>query len=184
MLACTGVVDARPQSDVSRSEIANLPGGAFFEGQWQSADMTVDVRDPEDGFLLGQVCTSTSQDVRRAIAHIHRDLQLTPWPLRARRQALEKATRLLDEQSARFANIIAAESSKTIAEAEREVSRCIETLRLSAAASSELSGSTLDLDDSTAAGNKIGANGTPAFGQPSCSLPMNASRLSSVDQSA
>ena len=130
--------------------IADLPGGAFFEGQWQSADMTLEVRDPEDGFLLGQVCTSTSQDVRRAIAHIHRHLQLAPWPLRARRQALEKATRLLDEQSARFANIIAAESSKTITEAEREVRRCIETLRLSAAASSELSGSTLDFDDSTA----------------------------------
>ena len=156
MLSSTSAVDARPESDVSRSAIADLPGGAFFEGQWQSADMTLDVRDPEDGFLLGQVCTSTPQDVRRAIAHLHRHLQLDPWPLRARRQALEKATRLLDEQSARFATIIAAESSKTITEAEREVRRCIETLRLSAAASSELSGSTLDFDDSTAAGNKIG----------------------------
>ena len=156
MLSTTSVVDARPELDVSRSAIANPPGGAFFEGHWQSADMTLDVRDPEDGFLLGQVCTSTAQDVRRAIAHLHRHLQHAPWPLRARRQALEKATRLLDEQSARFATIIAAESSKTITEAEREVRRCIETLRLSAAASSELSGSTLDFDDSTAAGNKIG----------------------------
>ena len=140
MLSTTSAVDARPELDVSRSAIANLPGGAFFEGHWQSADMTLDVRDPEDGFLLGQVCTSTSQDVRRAIAHLHRHLQHDTWPLRARRQALEKATRLLDEQSARFATIIAAESSKTITEAEREVRRCIETLRLSAAASSELSG--------------------------------------------
>ena len=135
--------------------------------------MTLDVRDPEDGFLLGQVCTSTSQDVRRAIAHIHRHLQHDPWPLRARRQALEKATRLLDEQSARFATIIAAESSKTITEAEREVRRCIETLRLSAAASSELSGSTLDFDDSTAAGNKIGWYSRKPVGIVAAITPFN-----------
>ena len=173
MLSTTSAVDARPESDVSRSAIANLPGGAFFEGHWQSADMTLDVRDPEDGFLLGQVCTSTSQDVRRAIAHLHRHLQLAPWPLRARRQALEKATRLLDEQSARFATIIAAESSKTITEAEREVRRCIETLRLSAAASSELSGSTLDFDDSTAAGNKIGWYSRKPVGIVAAITPFN-----------
>jgi glyceraldehyde-3-phosphate dehydrogenase (NADP+) len=173
MLSSTCVVDARPQPGVSRSEIADLPGGAFFEGHWQSADMTAEVRDPEDGFLLGQVCTSTSQDVRRAIAHIDRHLRLVPWPLRSRRQALEKATRLLEEQSARFTHIIAAESSKTITEAEREVSRCIETLRLSAAASSELSGSTLDFDDSTAVGNKIGWYSRKPVGIVAAITPFN-----------
>ncbi|WP_406274281.1 aldehyde dehydrogenase family protein [Nocardia sp. NBC_00881] len=135
--------------------------------------MTLDVRDPEDGFLLSRVCTSTAQDVRRAIAYIHRHLQVDPWPLRLRRQALEKATRLLDEQSARFATIIAAESSKTITEAEREVVRCIETLRLSAAASSELSGSTLDFDDSTAAGNKIGWYSRKPVGIVAAITPFN-----------
>ncbi|WP_245672674.1 aldehyde dehydrogenase family protein [Nocardia anaemiae] len=118
--------------------------------------MTLEVRDPEDGFLLGRVCASSSDDVRRAIAHIRRHLLRDPWPLRARREALERATQLLGEQHARFAAIIASESSKTIAEAEREVRRCIETLRLSAAASAELSGSTLDFEDSIAAGRKIG----------------------------
>ena len=56
----------------------------------------------------------------------------------------------------RFAEIIAAESSKTITEAEREVRRCRETLRLSAAASSEPTGETLAFEDSMAGGNKIG----------------------------
>jgi glyceraldehyde-3-phosphate dehydrogenase (NADP+) len=173
MLSSTCVVDARPQPGVSRSEIADLPGGAFFEGHWQSANMTAEVRDPEDGFLLGQVCTSASQDVRRAIAHIDRHLRTVPWALRSRRQALEKATRLLEEQSARFANIIAAESSKTITEAEREVSRCIETLRLSAAASSELSGSTLNFEDSLAAGNKIGWYSRKPVGIVAAITPFN-----------
>jgi acyl-CoA reductase-like NAD-dependent aldehyde dehydrogenase len=156
MVLSISVVDARPETAADRSEIADLPGGAFFDGRWQSADLTLEVRDPEDGFLLGRVCRSTSEDVRSAVAHMQRHLQLEPWPLRSRRQALEKATHLLDAQQARFATIIAAESSKTITEAEREVRRCIETLRLSAAASSELSGSTLNFEDSLAAGHKIG----------------------------
>ncbi|WP_245567582.1 aldehyde dehydrogenase family protein [Nocardia vinacea] len=150
-----------------------MPGGAFLEGRWQAAEMTLDVRDPEDGVLLGRVCSSTAQDVRRAIAHIHRHLQTDPWPLRPRRQALEKAARLLDERSARFATIIAAESSKTITEAEREVVRCIETLRLSAAAASELSGSTLDFDDSTAAANKIGWYSRKPVGIVAAITPFN-----------
>ena len=56
----------------------------------------------------------------------------------------------------RFARIIASESSKTITEADREVWRCIKTLRLSAAASSELAGRLWGFDDSRWPGeNKI-----------------------------
>ena len=145
-----------PGTRDQHARFTDVPGGAFFEGKWQTADMTQEVRDPEDGRLIGQVCTSTAQDVRRAIAHIHRHLQADDWPLRSRRQALEKAQLILGEQAERFANIIAAESSKTITEAEREVGRCIETLRLSAAASSELAGETLGFEDSLAGGSKIG----------------------------
>ena len=55
----------------------------------------------------------------------------------------------------------------------REVLRCIETLRLSAAASSELSGSTLDFDDSTAAGNKIGWYSRKPVGIVAAITPFN-----------
>jgi acyl-CoA reductase-like NAD-dependent aldehyde dehydrogenase len=133
----------------------------------------LEVRDPEDGFLLGRVCSSTAADVRRAIAHIHRHLQREDWPLRSRREALERAARLLTEQSEHFATIIASESSKTIREAEREVKRCTETLRLSAAASSELAGETLGFDDSTASGNKIGWYSRKPVGIVAAITPFN-----------
>nr|WP_249336150.1 aldehyde dehydrogenase family protein [Sinomonas gamaensis] len=118
--------------------------------------MTLDVRDPEDAFLIGRVCTSRPEDVRRAIAHLHHHVQTHDWPLRARREAFERAARLLQGQAERFAHIIAAESSKTIREAEREVRRATETLRLSGAASTELTGENLGFEDSVAGGNMIG----------------------------
>lgn len=173
MLASPIVAESCPETGFSRAIVANLPGGAFFEGQWQTVDMTLEIRDPQDGVLLGRVCTSTALDVRRAIAHIHRHLQVDEWPLRFRRQALEKAAQLLAEQSERFATIIAGESSKTIMEAEREVRRGIETLRLSAAASSELTGETLGFEDSMAGGNKIGWYSRKPVGIVAAITPFN-----------
>jgi glyceraldehyde-3-phosphate dehydrogenase (NADP+) len=167
------LADARPETGYSRAEIANLPGGAFFEGQWQTADMVLEIRDPEDGLLLGRVCSSSPQDVRRAVAHIHRHLRGAEWPLRSRRQALEAAAQLLADQSGRFARIIAAESSKTIIEAEREVRRCIETLRLSAAASGELTGETLGFEDSMAGAGKIGWYSRKPVGIVAAITPFN-----------
>ena len=157
----------------ARSEVANLPGGAFFEGRWQNAEMTLEVRDPQDGFVVGRACTSTPGDVKQAIAHIHRHLQVQDWPLRDRREALEKAVTLLGGQFTRFATIIAAESSKTINEAEREVRRCMETLRLSAAASEELAGATLGFEDSLAAGTKVGWYSRKPVGIVAAITPFN-----------
>ncbi len=160
MSSSTKVAEARPETRQEtayrRASIAVLPGGAFLEGRWETADRILEVRDPEDGVLLGRVCSSTPQDVRRAVAFIHRHLQADDWALRDRREALERAAVLLADKAVRFAEIIAAESSKTITEAEREVRRCAETLRLSAAASSELVGETLAFEDSMAGADKIG----------------------------
>lgn len=177
MSSSTTVAGARPktgeESAYRRASIAALPGGAFLEGRWERAEMILEVRDPEDGVLLGNVCSSTPQDVRRAVAYIHRHLQDGEWALRDRREALERAAVLLAEQSVRFAEIIAAESSKTINEAEREVRRCIETLRLSAAASSELNGETLAFDDSMAGANKIGWYSRKPVGIVAAITPFN-----------
>ena len=134
----------------------------------------LEVRDPEDGILLGRVCTSTPQDVRRAIAHIHRHLAgrglAAAFPPGG---AGKGCCSCWAEQSERFAKIIAAESSKTITEAEREVRRCMETLRLSAAASEELAGETLGFEDSMAGANKIGWYSRKPVGIVAAITPFN-----------
>ncbi|MFF2032417.1 aldehyde dehydrogenase family protein [Arthrobacter sp. NPDC058192] len=172
MPASLSTVDQDQHTSRNLSAVEDLPGGAFLEGSWQLADRAQEVRNPEDGALLGCVSTSTPADVTRAVAYIRANLK-QEWPLRSRREALEKAARLLAEASAPFAALIASESSKTIREAEREVQRCTETLRLSAAAASVLGGETLNFEDSPGGGNKIGWYSRKPVGVVAAVTPFN-----------
>src|SRR6476620_7386712 len=165
-------IDYQPDTRTEPTALVDLPGGALVAGIWQPVDPAQEVRNPEDGAVLGHVSTSTPADVTRAVAHLRAGLG-RPWPLRSRREAVERAAAMLSEQSAWFATIIASESSKTIREAEREVLRCMETLRLSAAAAAELAGETLGFEDSLAGGNRIGWYSRKPVGVVAAITPFN-----------
>ena len=133
-----------------------LPGGALINGAWQRHDLTLPVIDPEDGQVLGHVADSTAEDVRAAVSGVADSLAHEDWPLWARSEALHAAARLLQQESLRFARIIAAEGVKTISEARREVDRCVETLRLSAEAGVFLNGETIPFAATRRGANRLG----------------------------
>ena len=133
-----------------------VPGGALVNGVWQLHDLTLAVTDPEDGRLLGHVADSTPQDVADAVTGVLESLATDDWPLWARSECLHRAARLLEEQTPRFAHLIASEGVKTITEAVREVARGVETLRLSAEAGGSLAGETLPFPASRRGGNRVG----------------------------
>ena len=133
-----------------------VPGGALIDGTWQCHDLTLPVIDPEDGRVIGYVADSTPADVRAAVSAVLDSVATEDWPLWARSEALHQAARLLQEEALRFARIISAEGVKTIREAEREVGRCVETLRLSAEAGTFLNGETIPFAGSRNGANRIG----------------------------
>ena len=119
----------------------SVPGGAFINGVWQRDDLTLPVTDPEDGRLLGFVADSSPADVAAAVSAVQDSISTEDWPLWARSECLHRAARLLEQEATRFVTLIASEGVKTLSEAEREVARCVETLRLSAEAGVHLEGS-------------------------------------------
>jgi len=131
------------------------PGGAFIAGQWQTTDLPVPVRDPENGEHVGWVARSSRVDVDRAVTALRHGLG-REWPLYRRRAALTEASLLLAAQAERFASLISAEGCKTIVEAEREVARAVETLRLSGECAHALAGETLPLDNTERGAGRIG----------------------------
>jgi acyl-CoA reductase-like NAD-dependent aldehyde dehydrogenase len=143
---------------MSRSDQAllSVPGGAFINGVWQQRDLTLPVTDPENGRVLAYVADSSPAEVAAAVAGVHESFLTEDWPLWARRDCLHDAARLLEQDAARFAHLIASEGVKTIGEAEREVSRCVETLRLSAEAGVFLTGETIPFAASRFGRNRVG----------------------------
>lgn len=132
-----------------------LPGGALIAGAWQTGGLTFGVSDPHDGTLVGWVARNDAADVDAAVRAAARSVA-EPWPLWQRREALDEAARLVRDDAPRLAGIISAEGSKTIVEAEQEVRRCAETLRLSAAATTVLRGEVLEFADSDRGAGKRG----------------------------
>jgi glyceraldehyde-3-phosphate dehydrogenase (NADP+) len=132
-----------------------LPGGALIAGAWQTGGLTFEVADPHGGASVGWVARNGAADVDAAVGAAARAVA-EPWPLWRRREALEEAARLVRDEGPRLAGIIHVEGSKTIVEAEQEVRRCAETLRLSAAASGVLRGEVLEFADTERGGGKRG----------------------------
>ncbi len=131
------------------------PGGAYFRAAWQDPEPGTAVTDPESGAVLGQVRACSSLDVAAAVADVKASLA-QDWPVWARRETLDRASRRVRADTDRFARIICSEGIKTIREAEVEVERCVETLRLSAGGGNYLSGETLELADSRRGGQRMG----------------------------
>jgi glyceraldehyde-3-phosphate dehydrogenase (NADP+) len=140
---------------IAPTAVAGPPGGAFVAGQWQTTDLPVAVRDPENGEHVGRVARSSRADVDRAVAALRHGLD-RDWTLHRRRSALTAASALLAAQADRFARLISTEGCKTVVEAEREVARAVETLRLTGECADALTGETLPLDNTERGAGRIG----------------------------
>lgn len=162
---------AMPADDGLRAH--GIPGGGYAEGAWLEGHGTVDVTDPEDGRVVARVRLADEATMLAAIADVERSLRDESWEAWERREALERASATIRAESERLARIIAAESSKTITEATREVARTAETLRLSAAATHLLEGETLALADTPRGRGRIGWNRRAPLGVVAAITPFN-----------
>ncbi|MFD1542074.1 aldehyde dehydrogenase family protein [Nonomuraea guangzhouensis] len=135
-------------AQVSHSrQVWQPPAGGFWEGVWRDGDQRMSVHDPEDGAYVGTVMDATDAEVRRAVAYVAQGQLRLAWPLWERRAAIEATAVALAASADRFATIIATEGCKTITEARAEVSRAVETLRLTGQAAAALTGRTVPFDN-------------------------------------
>jgi glyceraldehyde-3-phosphate dehydrogenase (NADP+) len=131
--------------------------GAFWSGVWRDGDSSFPVYDPEDGALLGYVTDASAADVDAAVTSVAAAVHEGPaWPAWSRREALRTAASLIRERRALFTEVISREGSKTVREADAEVSRAVETLRLSAEQAGQLTGETLPFEDTPRGQDRLG----------------------------
>ncbi len=129
----------------------------LLDGAWVDRPQTIEVRNPQDNSLIGTVPRATADDMRQALAAAEAGFeQSRRLPVYERMRILRQASDTMEEQHELFARTIAQEGIKTIREARLEVTRCIETLCLSAEEARRLNGETIPFDQMPGSENRLG----------------------------
>ncbi|UCD25732.1 MAG: aldehyde dehydrogenase family protein [Gemmatimonadota bacterium] len=119
----------------------------FVAGDWVDRSERIEVRDPFDDAVLDTVPAATYDDVETVLAASVDGSRVARAMTTFERSAvLGRVGDLVEERSQSFARTIAQEGSKTIREARKEVSRCVNTLRSSAEEARRICGETIPFD--------------------------------------
>ncbi len=129
----------------------------LLDGEWVDREEKIEVRDPFDDSVIDTVPSATDRDVERALEASVRGFEIArKMSVFDRAQVLFKTAAIVSENLEDFAVIIAREGSKTIREARKEASRCVNTLMVSAEESKRILGETIPFDSFPGGENRRG----------------------------
>jgi glyceraldehyde-3-phosphate dehydrogenase (NADP+) len=129
----------------------------LLNGEWVDREEKIEVRDPYDNSVIDTVPSATDQDVESALEAAVCGFDVAKkMSVFDRAQILFKTAAIVSENLEDFAVIIAREGSKTIREARKEASRCINTLMVSAEESKRILGETIPFDSFPGGENRRG----------------------------
>ncbi len=117
----------------------------------------IEVYDPGSGQLIGSVPSASHEDVEQVLAVASKSIDIArTMPTHLRISVLRQVAEQLLKRHEEFARVIAKEGIKTIREARKEVTRCVETLRISAEEARRLGGETIAFDQMPGSENRFG----------------------------
>ncbi|MFD1036912.1 aldehyde dehydrogenase family protein [Virgibacillus byunsanensis] len=126
-------------------------------GNWEDREDIIDVLDPQDQTVISTVPRATAEDMLFAIEEAKEGTIIAAnMPVHERIRILNTAADYVNSHKEKYATMIAREGSKTINEATSEVSRCIQTLRISAEEARRINGETIPFDQMPGHENRIG----------------------------
>ena len=129
----------------------------LLNGKWVDRPKKSEIRDPQDGSLVDTVPRANVDDMRLAIdAAKHGAMRAKEAPVHQRMRILNQAADIICARHEEFARTIAQEGIKTIREARKEVTRCVETIRISAEEARRLDGETISFDQMPGSENRFG----------------------------
>ena len=119
----------------------------LLNGEWVDRKDRIDVIDPYDNSVIDTVPSASAEDVDAAYAAAKKGFEITKkMSVYDRAQVLFKTADIIADRLDEFATVIAREGSKTIREARKEASRCVNTLIVSAEESKRILGETIPFD--------------------------------------
>lgn len=124
--------------------------------EWIQREDTIAVHNKYDGSIIDEVTRATRDDVGRAIEAANQAREtMASMPAHERAAILRETSRLIEERTEEFAEVMAAEAGKPIATARGEVGRAVSTFQLSAGEAERLAGEEIPIDAQPGNGNRI-----------------------------
>jgi glyceraldehyde-3-phosphate dehydrogenase (NADP+) len=124
---------------------------------WVDKDEKIEVRNPYDNALVDTVPSGDKDDVEAALQAAEEGFKINRnLPVHQRISILYKTAEIIRGRQEEFARTIATEGSKTIREARKEVSRCLDTITISAEEARRIVGETIPFDSRAGSENRIG----------------------------
>jgi glyceraldehyde-3-phosphate dehydrogenase (NADP+) len=119
----------------------------LLNGEWVDRDEKIEVKDPFDNSIIDTVPSASAEDIETGLSASVDGFQTAKkMSVYERAQILFKTASIISENLEDFALVIAKEGSKTIREARKEASRCVNTLIVSAEESKRILGETIPFD--------------------------------------
>ncbi|MEE9441446.1 MAG: aldehyde dehydrogenase family protein [candidate division Zixibacteria bacterium] len=129
----------------------------LLNGEWVDRDKKIDVIDPFDNSIINTVPAGTADDVETALKSAVAGFEITKrMTVYERAEILFKTASIISERLDDFAETIAREGSKTIREARKEASRCVNTITCSAEEAKRILGETIPFDSFPGGENRKG----------------------------
>jgi glyceraldehyde-3-phosphate dehydrogenase (NADP+) len=129
----------------------------FIDSEWVDSPSTIPVRDPFDDSIVDHVPNASTEDAERCLAAAEEGFEVArKLTVYERSQVLYRAAEIVADQLEAFATLIAREGSKTIREARKEASRCVNTLTVSAEEAKRLLGETIPFDSFPGGEDRVG----------------------------
>ncbi len=129
----------------------------LIDSKWIDKDDKIGVYDPYDNSLIDHIPKADREDVNNVLKAAEKGCGIAKnLTIYERSQILYKTADILTNRTEEFAHLLARESSKTIREARKEVSRCVNTLRVSGEEAKRIHGETIAFDSFPGGENRKG----------------------------
>lgn len=129
----------------------------WIDGQWVDGDAgTAPLEQKYTGELLAEVAQASPDQVVQAVASLHQAARHDVIPPYRRFEILSRASALVAERRDQLRDLIVAESGFTRGDADGEITRATQTLRLSAEEATRLAGEMVPLDGAPGVSGRLG----------------------------
>jgi glyceraldehyde-3-phosphate dehydrogenase (NADP+) len=125
--------------------------------KWVDKTEKIDVRNPFNNELVDTVPSGDKEDIEAALRAAEDGFKINRnLPVHERISILYRAAQIIKDRQEEFARTIATEGSKTIREARKEASRCVDTMTISAEEARRIVGETIPFDSRQGSENRVG----------------------------